>query len=93
MVVVTRHDGWFVHCAKIGFALQCLAVDVSIWLVQFLKAMRDEDGKMIHNAHIVGVLRRVSKVWQRCPGAVSPSPLLSPDNEEIVLAALRVCCA
>ncbi|CAM9334587.1 unnamed protein product, partial [Sphacelaria rigidula] len=36
-----------------------LAVDVSIWLTQFIKAMRDDEGKVMKNAHIIGTLRRV----------------------------------
>ncbi|CAM9837269.1 unnamed protein product [Scytosiphon promiscuus] len=39
-----------------------LAVDVSIWLTQFIKAMRDDDGKVMKNAHIIGTLRRVVKL-------------------------------
>lgn len=39
-----------------------LAVDISIWLTQFIKAMRDENGKMMPDAHIIGVFRRVCKV-------------------------------
>jgi 5'-3' exonuclease len=39
-----------------------LAVDVSIWLTQFLKAMRDAEGKPIKNAHLIGTLRRVAKL-------------------------------
>ena len=31
-----------------------VAVDASIWLVQFIKATRDEQGEMIHNAHLLG---------------------------------------
>ena len=31
-----------------------VAVDASMWLVQFIKAMRDEQGEMIHNAHLLG---------------------------------------
>lgn len=34
-------------------------MDVSIWLTQFIKAMRDDDGKVMKNAHIIGTLRRV----------------------------------
>ena len=41
-----------------------LAVDVSIWLTSFMKAMRDDQGRMLPNAHIIGVFRRVCKV--RC---------------------------
>ena len=41
---------------------QTLAIDASIWLIQFVKAMRDDDGKMVHNAHLVGVFRRVCRL-------------------------------
>jgi DNA excision repair protein ERCC-5 len=39
-----------------------LAVDVSIWLVQFIKAMRDDEGKMVKNAHLIGTIRRICKL-------------------------------
>ncbi|KAJ3320627.1 DNA repair protein rad2 [Boothiomyces sp. JEL0866] len=39
-----------------------LAIDASIWLYQFLKAMRDTDGNPIRGAHIVGFLRRICKL-------------------------------
>ena len=39
-----------------------LAVDASIWLVQFLKAMRDERGEALPNAHLLGFFRRVCKL-------------------------------
>ena len=39
-----------------------LAIDASIWLVQFVKAMRDEEGKMIVNAHILGTFRRLCRL-------------------------------
>lgn len=39
-----------------------LAVDASIWLVQFIKAMRDDQGHMIKNAHLIGTFHRVSKL-------------------------------
>lgn len=39
-----------------------LAVDVSIWLVHFIKAMRDREGNMLHNAHLSGMLRRICKL-------------------------------
>lgn len=41
---------------------KALAIDVSIWLTQFVKAMRDEDGAMIVNAHIIGTIRRILKL-------------------------------
>ena len=39
-----------------------LAIDVSIWLVQFIKAMRDQSGRPIENAHILGSFRRLLKL-------------------------------
>lgn len=39
-----------------------LAVDVSIWLTQFIKAMREADGATVRNAHLLGVLRRCVKL-------------------------------
>ncbi|GBG67011.1 hypothetical protein CBR_g74695 [Chara braunii] len=39
-----------------------LAVDASIWIVQFMKAMRDEKGDMIRNAHLLGFFRRICKL-------------------------------
>jgi DNA excision repair protein ERCC-5 len=39
-----------------------LAVDASIWLHQFQKAMRDAQGEAIQGAHIVGFLRRICKL-------------------------------
>jgi 5'-3' exonuclease len=39
-----------------------VAVDVSIWLTQFVRAMREADGTMVRNAHLLGVLRRCCKL-------------------------------
>lgn len=39
-----------------------LAVDVSIWLTQFVKAMRDAEGAQVRNAHLLGVFRRCIKL-------------------------------
>lgn len=36
--------------------------DASIWMVQFMKAMRDEKGEMVRNAHILGFFRRICKL-------------------------------
>jgi DNA excision repair protein ERCC-5 len=38
-----------------------LAVDASIWLFQFMKAMRDENGDMVHNGHLLGFFRRICR--------------------------------
>lgn len=39
-----------------------VAVDASIWLVQFIKAMRDDKGEMLENAHLVGFFRRACRL-------------------------------
>ena len=39
-----------------------LAVDASIWLIQFVKAMRDEQGDMLQNAPLLGLFRRLCKL-------------------------------
>lgn len=39
-----------------------LAVDISIWLTQFVKAMRDAEGAQVRNAHLLGVFRRCVKL-------------------------------
>ena len=31
-----------------------LAIDASIWIYQFLKAMRDKDGNSLPSSHIIG---------------------------------------
>ncbi|KAG0318890.1 DNA repair protein rad2 [Dissophora globulifera] len=39
-----------------------LAIDASIWLHQFLRGMRDKEGQVIGNAHIIGFFRRICKL-------------------------------
>lgn len=39
-----------------------LAVDASIWVVQFLSAMRDPDGNVVRNAHLLGTFRRICRL-------------------------------
>ncbi|KAG0017822.1 DNA repair protein rad2 [Entomortierella chlamydospora] len=39
-----------------------LAIDASIWLHQFLRGMRDKEGQVISNAHIIGFFRRICKL-------------------------------
>ena len=39
-----------------------LAVDASIWLIQFVKAMRDADCQPLPNAHLIGTLSRVLRL-------------------------------
>ena len=40
----------------------CGATDASIWIIQFMKAMRDDRGDMIRNAHLLGFFRRICKL-------------------------------
>jgi DNA excision repair protein ERCC-5 len=39
-----------------------LAIDSSIWIYQFQATMRDKDGHALVNAHVLGFLRRISKL-------------------------------
>ncbi|WBW72797.1 DNA repair nuclease Rad13 [Schizosaccharomyces osmophilus] len=39
-----------------------LAVDASIWIYQFLKAVRDKEGNQLKSSHIVGFFRRICKL-------------------------------
>ena len=39
-----------------------LAIDASIWLHQFLRGMRDQEGQAIGNAHLIGFFRRICKL-------------------------------
>lgn len=45
-----------------SLARKRLAVDASIWIYQFLKAVRDAEGNALHNSHIVGFFRRICKL-------------------------------
>lgn len=39
-----------------------MAIDSSIWIYQFQATMRDKDGRALSNAHVLGFLRRISKL-------------------------------
>ncbi|EGW35489.1 uncharacterized protein SPAPADRAFT_69718 [Spathaspora passalidarum NRRL Y-27907] len=39
-----------------------LAVDASIWIYQFLKAVRDKEGNSLPSSHIIGFFRRICKL-------------------------------
>ncbi|KAJ1937108.1 DNA repair protein rad2, partial [Kickxella alabastrina] len=39
-----------------------LAIDASIWLYQLLKAMKDDEGNPLDDAHILGFYRRICKL-------------------------------
>lgn len=39
-----------------------LAIDSSIWVYQFQLSMRDKEGRALDNAHILGFLRRITKL-------------------------------
>lgn len=46
---------------RMNFACTNFA-DASIWIIQFMKAMRDENGDMVRNAHLLGFFRRICKL-------------------------------
>lgn len=39
-----------------------VAIDISVWLTQFVRAMRDSEGAMLRNAHLLGIFRRCCKL-------------------------------
>eukprot|EP00392_Amoebophrya_sp_AT5.2_P003597 g3602.t1 len=41
---------------------QTVAVDASIWMFHFVKAIRDKDGNMVEGAHILGFFRRIVRL-------------------------------
>lgn len=41
---------------------QILAIDASIWIYHFIKAMRDGKGQLLRAAHLVGFFRRICKL-------------------------------
>ena len=45
-----------------SLARKRLAVDASIWIYQFLKAVRDKEGHALQSSHIVGFFRRICKL-------------------------------
>lgn len=59
-----RHHSPIMHPTQVNQSSieQTLAIDVSIWLTQFIKAMRDDEGKVVKNAHLIGTFRRIVKV-------------------------------
>jgi DNA excision repair protein ERCC-5 len=39
-----------------------MAIDSSIWIYQFQATMRDKEGRVLINAHVLGFLRRITKL-------------------------------
>lgn len=39
-----------------------MAIDSSIWIYQFQATMRDKEGRALVNAHVLGFLRRITKL-------------------------------
>jgi 5'-3' exonuclease len=66
-----------------------LAIDMSIWLTQFIKAMRDDEGKMIRNAHLIGTLRRILKLLYHKIRPVFVFDGKTPQLKERVMQARR----
>ncbi|KNE54364.1 hypothetical protein AMAG_00341 [Allomyces macrogynus ATCC 38327] len=68
---------------------QVLAIDASIWLYQFVKAMRDDNGNALDHAHLLGFFRRLCKLlyWGVCPVFVFDGA--APDLKRATLAERR----
>jgi hypothetical protein len=68
-----------------------LAIDTSIWLYQFIKAMRNENGEMLPNAHLVGMFRRVLKLlfWRVRPVFVFDGAGMVPSDARVVSAGVE----
>lgn len=52
------------HQSIMNFNLMSLCMcftDASIWLYQFIRAMRTPDGEIMKNAHLLGFFRRICK--------------------------------
>ncbi|XVE67965.1 hypothetical protein DITRI_Ditri09bG0030400 [Diplodiscus trichospermus] len=62
-----------------------LAIYASIWMVQFMKAMRDEKGEMVGNAHLLGFFRRICKLLY-----LKTKPVFIFDGATTVLKRLTV---
>jgi DNA excision repair protein ERCC-5 len=41
---------------------KAMAIDSSIWIYQFQATMRDKEGRGLVNAHVLGFLRRITKL-------------------------------
>jgi DNA excision repair protein ERCC-5 len=41
---------------------KAMAIDSSIWIYQFQATMRDREGRALVNGHVLGFLRRISKL-------------------------------
>ena len=57
---------WYFHEAHIAKRLHsrfgCLHANVSVSIFRFVKAMRDDQGELLPNAHLIGFLRRICKL-------------------------------
>jgi DNA excision repair protein ERCC-5 len=53
--------GGFCAAAALYQRFRSRLADASIWLNQFVKAMRDDQGELIRNAHLLGFFRRICR--------------------------------
>lgn len=66
LLVLSRTAGCRHTLCRFLLLLPLLLPDASIWLFQFMRAMRDERGEMIKNAHLLGFIRRICRwAWQQ----------------------------
>ena len=52
-----------------------MLLDASIWLHQFLKAMRDDNGDIVKNAHLLGFFRRICRCAMALFYVIDAGPL------------------
>ena len=49
-------------CDLKSLSHQVVAVDASIWMFHFVKALRDKEGNMVPGAHVIGFFRRILRL-------------------------------
>lgn len=62
-LLTSLNDFQKISCGLRFFLWVCFSIeDASIWMVQFIKAMRDDKGEIVRNAHLLGFFRRICKL-------------------------------
>ena len=61
-----------------------MLLDASIWLHQFLKAMRDDNGDIVKNAHLLGFFRRICRCAMALFYVIDLGPLPPLSKKEVI---------
>eukprot|EP00127_Corallochytrium_limacisporum_P002955 Clim_evm2s144 gene=Clim_evmTU2s144 len=69
---------------------QVVGVDISIWLNQYVRAMRNQEGDGIHNAHLLGLFRRICTLLFHNAKPVFVFDGLAPELKKKTTAARRM---